>query len=176
MGGRDDFMCKKRFKKGDVVKLKSGGRKMTICGIEDDVARCAWNTEADTDSSDYPIEAIRKSFPTKSIGIGTMLSAYTVACILLPTAVQQQFSNERDRIATETTRVVVDVAKSVVQSGEKRRARELMHLVVSDKGKEILSYHPAFHISLDPSSLYVTGSSPLTSTTALSYMAEGTIS
>ena len=170
-------MSKKRFKKGDVVKLKGGGRKMTICGIENDVAHCAWNTEADAGSYDYPIEAIRKSFPTRSVGIGTVLSAYTVACIFLPTAVQERFSNARDRITTETTRVVVGAVESVAEIGEKRRAYELMHLVLSDKGREIVSYHLTFPVSLDPSTLYVTGSSsPLSSTTATSYVARDIIS
>lgn len=46
------------FKVGEVVKLKSGGLKMTVCEVDGNNITCSWTQDKKVESSTFPSAAL----------------------------------------------------------------------------------------------------------------------
>jgi uncharacterized protein YodC (DUF2158 family) len=51
------------IKVGDVVQLKSGGPKMTVNFVEENVAACTWFDKNKKESSRFPVAALKLATP-----------------------------------------------------------------------------------------------------------------
>lgn len=50
---------KNEIKVGNVVKLQSGGRVMTVNKVEEDTAECVWNTRTEQGNRAYAQDALK---------------------------------------------------------------------------------------------------------------------
>jgi uncharacterized protein YodC (DUF2158 family) len=64
-------MPEEQFKPGDVVRLKSGGRPMTVSKCEGDDVTCVWEENGVNGTATYPAVVVaRYKPPTASIRVG----------------------------------------------------------------------------------------------------------
>jgi uncharacterized protein YodC (DUF2158 family) len=62
------------FRVGDVVQLKSGGRRMTVVSITDEMATCVWDDAGSNPRHELPF-AVLKSTDFGSTRVGTVSRA-----------------------------------------------------------------------------------------------------